>query len=151
MTFHPTLPVAYVVNELSCSVSAFGTAGGDPAAYAALGTVSTLPAGFDGDNACAHIHVSPDGRFVYASNRGHDSLAVFKVQDEGRLEPVGFAPTNGKTPRHFAIAPDGRFALVAAQDSDAIRVFAADAATGRLEEAHRYDAIRRPVCLTFVG
>ncbi|TLS52927.1 lactonase family protein [Paenibacillus antri] len=151
MAFHPTLPVAYVVNELSCTVAAFGTADGDPAAYAALGTVSTLPAGYALDNTCADIHVSPDGRFVYASNRGHDSLAVFKVQDEGRLEPAGFAPTNGKTPRHFAIAPDGRFVLVAAQDSDAIRVFAADAATGRLEEAHRYDSIRRPVCLTFVG
>jgi len=149
LAFHPTLPVAYVVNELSCTVSTFRTAD-DPAGYAPLDEVSTLPAGYAGDNTCADIRVTPNGRFVYASNRGHDSLAVFRVDGEGRLAPAGFAPAGGKTPRNFAVAPDGRFVLVASQHSDAITSFAVEAETGMLKEVQRVEGVRAPVCLRFV-
>ncbi|HZG74709.1 MAG TPA: lactonase family protein [Paenibacillus sp.] len=149
MAFHPTLPVAYVVNELASSVSTFVWEGADPSAATPRDHVTTLPDEFDGENYCADIHVSSDGRFVYASNRGHDSLAIYRAEAEGRLAPAGFAPIGARTPRNFAIAPDGRHVLAAAQDSDAIVVFAADAATGGLEETYRYDGVRRPVCLAF--
>ncbi len=150
LAFHPTLPVAYVVNELSCTVATFAWEGDDPSGAVLLDLATTLPEAFDGENYCADIHVAPDGRFAYASNRGHDSLAVYRVDADGRLAPAGCAPIGVRTPRNFAIAPDGRFVLVAGQESDAIRVFAMDAATGWLEEAHRCEGVRLPVCLALV-
>jgi 6-phosphogluconolactonase len=134
LDFHPTLDVVYVVNELGDSVvvaqrSAQGT-------LAAIQTVDTLPAGFDGDqNACADIHVTPDGRYVYASNRGHNSLAIYSVDPAtGTLTPLGHQSTGGDWPRNFSVDPAGEIVLVANQQSDNIVTFRIDPATGMLTQ-----------------
>ncbi len=146
-TFHPDSAHAYAVNELSSTVSAYDY----DAATGALAVkqrVSTLPAGWDGDNTCADIHVSPDGRFVYASNRGHDSLATFAVESEtGRLTPRGQTSTRGKIPRNFLITPDGRLLLAANQNSGNIVTFWIDEASGELEYTGHEAAVPAPVCL----
>lgn len=121
LAFHPTLPGMYVINERSSTIAVLGLnpRSGD---LRTLQTLSTLPAGFTGNNACADIHLSQDGRFLYGSNRGHDSLAVFSVDAVGRLTAVGHTPTGGRTPRSFAVLPDGLI-LAANQDTDAIVAF----------------------------
>lgn len=124
LAFHPTLPRVYVINELNSTVAVLArdTATG---VLAPLQTVSTLPKGFTGHNGCADIHLSPDGRFLYGSNRGHDSLAAFAVDaHSGTLTARGHAPTGGRTPRSFAVLPDGLI-LVANQDTDTIVAFRA--------------------------
>lgn len=148
MAFHPRLPIAYVVNELSCTVTALAVE--TPFALRPLQTVTTLPADFAGENTCADLHATPDGAFLYASNRGHDSLAAYRIGDDGLLEPIGFTPTGGRTPRNFAIAPDGRFLLAANQDSDSLVLFRIDAETGALAEQERLEGVPRPVCVKFV-
>ena len=87
-------------------------------------SVSTLPDGWDGVSHTADIHVSPDGKFVYCSNRGHDSIAIFSIdQSDGRITLIGNESTQGNTPRNFAITPDGKFLLAENQDSDTIVTF----------------------------
>lgn len=112
--FHPTKDIVYFVNEQGCSVTTyhFDRVAGTLSAF---DTVSTLPIGYEGHNACADIHIPPSGRFVYASNRGHDSIACFVVDPAtGRLIPIGQQPTE-KGPRAFILDPEGRFVLVAGQ------------------------------------
>lgn len=121
LAFHPTLPRVYVINELNSTLTVLAW----DAAHGTLTpvqTVSTLPAGFTGHNGCADVHVSADGRFLYGSNRGHDSLAAFAIAEDGWLTPLGYAPTGGRTPRSFAALPNGLI-LVANQDTDAIVTF----------------------------
>ncbi len=147
--FHPTLPFAYVVNEIDSTVLAYrwdrssGT-------LEALRAVTTLPAGFEGRSHCADIHVHPSGRFLYASNRGHDSIAVYRIdQTSGLPEPVGHEATQGKTPRNFALDPTGAFLLTANQGSDSIVVFRIDPATGQLQPTGEGARLPTPVCLKF--
>ena len=131
--FHPSGRFAYVLNEMGSSVTAmaYGAAAGR---LTPLHTVTMLPEGFDGKNTGAEVTVHPSGRFVYASNRGHDSIAIFRVDEQtGRLTPAGHAATRGKRPRHFAIDPSGRFLLAANRDSNTIVAFRIDAETGALE------------------
>jgi len=121
IAFTPDGAHAYVVNEYTDSVSAH-TVGSD-GALERFQTLSTLPEGTDGsDNTCADIHVTPDGRFVYASNRGHDSLAMFAVGDGGTLSFLGTVPTEAR-PREFDLSPDGRFVVAAGQDSGALQSY----------------------------
>ncbi len=134
LAFHPTLDVVYVSGELDSTVSVFAY---DPAAGALAETqhVSTLPAGFTGENYPSEIAVAPSGRFVYCANRLHDSLAVFAVDPaSGRLAPAGHAPLAGPHgaafPRHFAIDATGAWLLVANQRGHNVAVFRLDAATG---------------------
>ena len=141
---------AYVINEMlsTITVCAYDAASG---AVAPGQTVSTLPAGFSGANTCAEIAVHPSGRFIYGSNRGHDSLAVYSVDMRtGGLALVGFQPTGGKNPRSFAIDPTGAFLLAANQDSDSIVVFRIDAKTGKLTPTGQTATVGLPVCLLFV-
>lgn len=148
--FHPDARRAYVINELDSTVS---TLAFDPAtgAMREVHTVSTLPAGWTGENSCADVHVSADGRFVYGSNRGHDSVAVFAVDPEGgALAPVQHQPTLGRTPRNFALDPTGRWLLAANQGSDSVAVFAVDPETGRLSPTGQVAEVPVPVCLRFV-
>lgn len=123
----------YVINEYGDSITTFLNAEGK-FGFKDLGTVSTLPADFPGDkNTCAHIVVSPDGKTIYGSNRGHNSLAIFRVSDDGaKLTPVGHETAGGdiKTPRNFTLTPDGALALVASQNGDSISVLRIDPATG---------------------
>jgi 6-phosphogluconolactonase len=127
--------VLYVINELDSTVTVYAYTPVRGELHARQ-VVSTLPDGVDGPaigNSCAHIALSPDGRFVYGSNRGHDSIAIWAVEDAtGELRPVGYESTRGKTPRNFSLDPTGSWLLVANQESDTIVPFRRDANSGRL-------------------
>ena len=140
----------YVIGEMKSNITTF--------AYDArrgilrkLQTVSTLPKGYKGQSDCAEVAVSPNGKFVYGSNRGHDSIAVFAADPKkGTLAPVERVPSGGKCPRHFAIDPTGRYLLVANQESDTVTVFAVDRKTGRLTATGETATVKSPACVRFV-
>jgi 6-phosphogluconolactonase len=140
----------YAINELDSTVTvlAYEASAGT---LTALQSISTLPEGFSGESTCADIHLSRDGRHVYASNRGHDSIAVYAVDGQsGTLSVVGWQATLGRTPRNFALTPQGDFLLAANQGSDSITVFRVDAESGMLQETGQAAAVSRPVCLKFL-
>lgn len=149
-TFHPNGRYAYVINELDSTVTAFsydGTAG----TLAELQTLSTLPAGFTGRNSSADVHVSPSGRFLYGSNRGHDSIVIFQIEEStGKLTCIAHEPTRGRTPRNFTIDPTGTFLLAANQNSDTIVTFRIDEKTGKLFATGHVAQVPQPVCLKVV-
>ena len=150
LTFHPGGRHAYVINELDSTVTAFAHDPGS-GALRELQTVPALPTDFKGANTGADIHTSPDGKFLYSSNRGHDSIAAFRVDARtGRLSFVAHTPTRGKKPRNFAIDPTGAFLLVANQDSDTIVTFRRDPLTGRLDPAGQAAEVPSPVCLKLI-
>ncbi|RZK15782.1 MAG: lactonase family protein [Hymenobacter sp.] len=132
LTFHPNGRYAYLENELNSTITALlydAKAG----TFDEIHTQTTLPAGFKGENSGADVHVSPDGRFVYTSNRGDNSLAVFAVDEaSGQLSLVQHISTRGKTPRNFALDPSGQVLLVANQNSDNVLSYQVDKRTGRL-------------------
>jgi len=141
----------YVINEMGSSVTAFSY---DPArgVLSEFQTVSTLPKDFKGQNDCAEVQVHPSGKFLYGSNRGHDSIAVFAIDGrQGTLTPVEHVATQGKTPRSFAIDPTGSYLFAANQDSDNIVVFRIDPQTGRLRPTGQALEVPSPVCVTFVA
>ncbi len=145
--FHPSGRFAYVINELDCTITAFAY-DAEKGRLDTLHSVTTLPADFDGNNTTAEIVVHPSGAFLYGSNRGHDSLAGFRIDREtGRLTPIGHTPTGGETPRNFAIDPLGRFVLVQNQASDSVVVFRIDPDTGALEPTGSRIAVPSPVCI----
>ena len=130
--FHPTGSYAYVNNELDSTVTTYQF---DPerGGLEPLQVISTVPADFTAKNTTAEIAVAPSGRFVYVSNRGHDSVAIFAVDAaSGLLSPAGWEPARGNTPRFFALGPSGAFLYVANQNSDTIVAFRVDLATGSL-------------------
>lgn len=149
LAFLPGGEYVYVINELDATVTAFAC----DRAHGSLKevqTVATLPTDFSGANTGADIHVSPGGRFLYCSNRGHDSIAAFKInQRNGRLSFITHESTGGKTPRNFAIDPTGAFLLVANQNSDNIVTFRRDRKTGRLSATGHVAEVPSPVCLKF--
>jgi 6-phosphogluconolactonase len=109
-----------------------------------------LPRDFTGSSSCAEIEVHPSGKFVYASNRGHDSLAVYQVNKKtGELTLLQHQPTGGRTPRHFALDPSGKWLLAANQDSDSVVVFSVDSESGRLAPAGQSVEVGKPVCILF--
>jgi 6-phosphogluconolactonase len=115
-------------------------------------TISALPAGFNGANSAAEIAVHPSGRFLYASNRGHDSIAIFRIDPtKGTLTAAGFASTGGKTPRNFAIDPSGKFLLAANQDSGNIVVLRIDQKTGSLTPAGVNVKVPTPVSIVLTS
>ncbi len=149
--FHPTGRFAYVINEMQSSVSAFSY---DSAAgvLRELQTLSTLPKDFAGDNTTAEVQVDSTGKFLYGSNRGHDSVAVFAIEaGKGTLTPVEYVPTQGKTPRNFGIDPTGSYLIAANQDSDNIVVFRINPKTGRLTPTGQVLEVPSPVCVKFVA
>jgi 6-phosphogluconolactonase len=148
LAFHPSGKYVFVVNELHSTVTAFAR---DPAkgSLKELQTLTTLPKDFTGTSWSADIHLSPDGRFVYSSNRGHDSIAIFALDARGGLATVGQESTRGMIPRNFAIDPMGTFLLVANQKSDNIVVFRRDRDTGRLRFTGQVAEVPSPVCLKF--
>jgi 6-phosphogluconolactonase len=117
-----------------------------------LQTISTLPKDYAGASDSAEVEAHPSGKFLYGSNRGHDSIAVFAIDPgKGTLTPVERVSTQGKTPRNFAIDPSGSYLFAANQDSDNIVVFRIDAKTGRLTPTGRVLDAPSPVCVTFVA
>ncbi|HMD60243.1 MAG TPA: lactonase family protein [Opitutaceae bacterium] len=148
--FHPNGRWVYVINEMASTISGFNWASAS-GALAEFQTVSTLPAGFSGKNATAEVEVHPNGRFLYASNRGDDSLAFFAIdQDTGRLGLVGHVPSGGRMPRNFALDPTGNWIICTNHDSDNAVVFRIDASTGRLVQAGRPVSVPSPYCERFL-
>lgn len=141
----------YVLGELRSTVTAFHMIGTDDFVPTAFQKISTLPKGFSGHNDAAEIALHPNGKFLYTSNRGNDSIAVFSVQRRrGTLKLVGIVPTGGKTPRHFAIDPSGNYLLVENQESNNIVIFKIDSASGALTPTGQVVQTPSPVDLTFV-
>jgi 6-phosphogluconolactonase len=139
----------YVVNEMASTVTAF-TYDEKLGSLRELQTIATLPADFKGQSTCAEIQGHPSGRFIYASNRGHDSIAVFEVAAAtGELSKVEIQSTQGKTPRHFALDPSGRWLLAENQGSDGVVEFKVDPGSGRLTATGERIAIGSPVCAVF--
>ncbi len=144
--FHPNGHFAYVINEMAATVTAFQY----DAAHGrllAIQTITTLPADFHGSNTTAEIQIHPSGKFLYGSNRGHDSIAMFAIDEPtGRLSPLGFESTRGKTPRNFGIDPSGAFLLAANMATDNVVLFRIGA-DGHLAPAGQSVSVPAPVCV----
>ena len=149
--FHPKKKYAYVINEMASKITAFSW-------DAARGTltevqsISTLPEDFKGSSSTAEVQVHPSGKFVYGSNRGHDSIAAFKVdQKTGKLTSIGNTSTQGKTPRNFGIDPSGKWMIAANQDTNNVVVFKIDTKTGKLTPTGQEYQVGAPVCVKFMA
>jgi 6-phosphogluconolactonase len=150
LTLHPNGKYAYVINELDSTLTVlkYNELNGT---LSQVETVSTLPGDFSGVSYCADVHVSPSGKFLYGSNRGHNSIVVFAIDPRsGKLTQVEHVSTEGKWPRNFTIDPTGRFLLVANQHTDNVVTFSIDAKTGRLKPTGHVAEIPVPVCLLFM-
>ena len=148
-TLHPNGKFAYVIQELSGEVTAFGYKNG---ALTAIQSISTLPKDYKGGFSCADIHISPDGKFLYGSNRTIDNLVIYSIDPKtGQLTYVTHQSVLGKKPRNFVIDPTGNFVLVANQDSDNIVIFKRDALKGILTPTGKEIAVPNPVCLKMVS
>ncbi|MBM3803359.1 MAG: lactonase family protein [Acidimicrobiia bacterium] len=147
--FHPQDRSAYVINELANTVTAFRYEA-SKGVLSEIQTISTLPSGFAGTSHTAEVQVHPSGKFLYGSNRGHDSIAVFAIEASGRLRYVENVATGGSTPRNFGISPDGRYLLAANQQSNNVVVFRIDANSGRLTPTGSTLEVPTPVCVKFL-
>lgn len=147
MTFRKDQRVAYVINELNSSVYSCIR---DPenGQLHIQQRISTLPVDFQGENYCADIHIHPNDNYLYASNRGHNSIAVFKIEADGTLNLIQNISSGGEWPRNFAIVPSGKFMLVANQNSDRVVLLQVDLKTGMLSESGIRLKIPKPVCIT---
>ncbi len=144
-TFSPNKKFAYLIEELSGTVAAYAYGAGK---LRLLQRISTVPASYEGERGSADIHLSPDGKFLYASNRGDaNSIAVFSVAPSGRLQLKGIQSTLGVHPRNFMIDPTGAYLLVANRDTDAIVIFKRSAKTGLLRDTGKRIEVPKPVCL----
>jgi len=151
LAFHPNGKFAYVISEMASTVTVFSYKA-KTGSFSSLQTISTLPNDYSGPKEAAEIAVHPSGKFLYASNRGHDSIAVFAInQKKGTLQSLGQVLTGGKTPRHFAIDPTGKYLLVENQESNNIVIFHIDLATGSLTPTGQTVEAPSPVCITFVA
>ncbi len=150
MTFHPGGRFAYVVNELDSTITAFAYLP-ETGVLRELQTVPTLPPYYDGPNFPAEIGIKPSGEYLYASNRGHESLVVFGIdQDKGTLKYIEEQNAGGKTPRHFGIEPSGKHLAIANQDSNSLLVCRIDPENGRLKPSGVFAEAPSPVCVKFL-
>ena len=149
-TFHPGGRVAYSLNEIdsTLTVLSYDAAGGS---FGILQNVSTLPGDFTGRNTAAEVIVHSNGKFLYASNRGHHSIAVFAIEADGRLRLLTHVASGGRTPRGFGVDPSGRWLVAANQDTHAIAVFAIDPATGIPSATGQVEEVRTPVGVKFLA
>ncbi len=148
LIFHPTKDYAFVINELSNTLVSMKV-DHEKGTFEVITRESTLPDDFTEQSQCADIHLSADGKFLYASNRGHDSIAIFSVSEEGALQRIGTESTRGEWPRNFTLSPDGNYLLVANQYTDNIVVFEVDKITGLLSYTGTEVEVFSPVCLKF--
>ena len=149
--FHPNKQYAYVINEIDSTFTAFrydASAG----TLTEFQTIPTLPDDFDGTSHCADIHVHPSGKFLYGSNRGHDSIAICAIDEEtGMLSSIGHESTQGQAPRNFGLNPEGTFLFAANQQTDTVVTFAIDAETGELNATGDVAEVPTPVCLKMLA
>ncbi|GAB4037150.1 lactonase family protein [Spirosoma jeollabukense] len=146
-TFHPNGKYAYLVEEITSSVAVFSRDAKTGALTLISDNINTLPADFSGQNTSADIHIDPSGKFLYQSNRGANTLAIFAIGNDGKLTKVGDQPTEGKTPRNFLIDPKGDFIFVAHQDTDNITIFKRDQKSGKLTYTGHSVKVPAPVCV----
>ncbi|HKL31970.1 MAG TPA: beta-propeller fold lactonase family protein, partial [Tangfeifania sp.] len=147
--FHPNGNIIYVINELNSTITVFQN---ENDAWKKVQSVSTIPPGFSEDNYCADIHVSSNGKFLYGSNRGHNSISVFKIDAESKkLELITIVPSEGKWPRNFTLTKNGKYMLVANQNSNNIAVFRINHETGIPVFTGNELKIPAPVCLEFLN
>jgi 6-phosphogluconolactonase len=148
-TFHPNNKFAYLIEELTGTISAYRSVNGQ---FELIQNISALPVDYMGSIGSADIHVSPDGKFLYGSNRGEsNTIAIFKINEKtGWLTPVGHQSTLGKTPRNFNFDPSGNFLLAANQNSDEIVVFKVDKKTGLLSDTGKRIKVGNPVCVKWI-
>jgi 6-phosphogluconolactonase len=138
----------YLLGELESTVTVFAN---DGETWRPQQNAAMLPAGFSGRNDAAEIYIHPTGKFLYASNRGHDSIVVYAIDPkQGTLTQVADVPTGGKEPRHFAIDPTGKFLLAENQNSDTIVEFRIDQSTGKLTPTGETLSVASPICLAFL-
>jgi len=148
--FHPSGKFAYVINEMLSTITVFRYTASS-GLLSEVQTIPTLPAGFAGGSSTAEVVVHPNGKFVYGSNRGHDSLAIYSIDaGSGRLTLVGHESTGGKTPRNFNFDPTGRTLWAANQSTDNIVVFSVDPETGRMKRTGQELKVGSPVCVKFL-
>lgn len=145
MAFHPKKEWLYVLNELNGTISFLDKKDDQ---FKLISNMSVLPKDWSGYNTSADIHISKDGQFLYASNRGHNSIAICSIQNDGTLKLIGHESTRGDSPRNFAISPDDLFLLVANQNSNNLVVFRRDVKDGLLEFVSKTKAFN-PVCILF--
>lgn len=150
LDFHPSNRYAYLMEEMSGTISVFTYNG--KGKLTGIQNISSHPAGFKGFINSADIHVSPDGKFLYASNRGEsNTIAIFSINEKnGKLKPVGHQPTLGVKPRNFNFDPTGNFLLVANQESDNIVIFRVDKSTGLLTALPQQISVPNPVCIKWI-
>jgi len=149
-SFHPNGKYAYVINELSSTVTAFSY-DSSMGSLSEIQTITTLPDQFNEFNKCAEVRVHPNGNFLYGSNRGHDSIVIYRIDPvKGTLTFIGHETTDIKTPRNFNIDPTGNFCLVANQGSDSVVVFRIDLGTGMLDPTGHTITLGKPVCVRFL-
>ena len=146
--FHPNKDFAYVNSEMTSSVSAFKRSP-ETGSLTELQSISTLPKGYKNNNSTAEILVHPSGKFLYCSNRGHDSIAGYAIGEDGLLAPLGQTPIGGKTPRGFNIDPFGKFLVAGGQNSDSIHVFKIDGESGALSSVGEPIEVFKPVSVKF--
>lgn len=150
IAFRPDGQFAYVINEMLCTMTAFAWDGAR-GTLKEIQTISTLPGTVEKGFSTAEVYVHPTGKFVYGSNRGHDSIVVYACDEKtGKLTLVEHQNTQGKTPRHFAIHPSGHFLLAENQSTDNVVVFRIDAQTGKLTATGEKIEVVSPVCAVFV-
>jgi 6-phosphogluconolactonase len=150
LAFHPNGKFAYVLSEMASSVTVFSYQA-KTGAFTSLQSISALPADYSGPKEAAEIAVHPSGKFLYTSNRGHDSIAIFAIDEKkGTLKSLGQVLTGGKTPRHFAIDPTGAYLLAENQESNNIVIFHIDPANGSLTPTGQTVDVPSPVCLTLI-
>jgi 6-phosphogluconolactonase len=146
MAFHPKGNIAYVLSEMGSSITVLSRDN-----MTELQNISTLPKDFSGTSSGAEIQIHPSGKFVYASNRGHDSIAVFSADSKGLLKPVEYVSTQGKTPRGFVLDPTGGWLIAGNQDSDTFVIFKVNKGSGKLTAAGSPIALGSPVAFQFVS
>jgi 6-phosphogluconolactonase len=150
LALHPNGRWAYVINEIHSTVTELDW-DGKRGVLTAVESVTTLPAGFNGENTTAEVQVHPSGKWLYGSNRGHDSIAVFEIDAKsGKLKLVQNAPTQGQEPRNFRMDPSGTWLLAANAKSNNVTLFRIDPKTGRLTAAGQPIQLNSPVCIKFV-
>ena len=147
--FHPSKDLLYSINENGCTISAHHF-DSDKGTLSSFQVISTLPEGWDSDSkSTAEIRMTQDGRFLYASNRGHDSIAIFSVNEDGSLTAIGHQPTEA-IPRFFDLDPTGNFILSVGQDSGHLSTYKIDHNTGLLEQMERFEVGKSPLWIQFV-
>jgi len=149
LAFDPRGKFAYAIEEMGSSLTAFSYDAAQGVLHP-LDTISTVPKDYKGYNDCAELFIHPSGRFLYGSNRGHDSITVFAIDPvKGTPTPTQYVPTGGKTPRGFGIDPTGSYLIAGNQDSNTLVEFRIDATTGRLTPTGQKEEIPSPVCVVF--